>query len=89
MYGIVGRKVGYCEETTASAYTIDYKVDRDRVDAKLSMAVQCPVYENDITLLRYPQENASIDDRNIDRLFVHRGDKWDKREEDHDYKFAK
>ena len=69
MYGIVGKKRYYCESTDSRAYDVTFSLDGITISRSLFPMFTVPVFENDMVVLRYPEQNASIDDPNIDDFF--------------------
>ena len=69
LYGVVGPKVGYYQSTTASAYHVYFTLDGLSLCNELLTLLDHPLFDNDMIIVRFPDQNASLDDPNLDRLF--------------------
>ena len=76
MYGIVGKKRYYCEISDSRAYDVTFSLDGITISRSLFPIFTVPVFENDMVILRFPEQNASIDDPNIDDFFHKLNGKW-------------
>ena len=76
LYGIVGSACDYCEVSTARELDVSFCLDGVNIPNRLLPILYQPVYDNDMLILRYPDQPLSLDDHNIDRLFKKENGKW-------------
>ena len=76
IYDIVGKLRGTCDSSNARAYDVLFSLDGVQISRHLYSIFTIPVYENDMEILRSPEQNASIDGPNIDRYFQRVDGKW-------------
>ena len=76
LYGIVGSACDYCEVSTARGYDVSFCLDGVNIPNSLLPILYHPLYDNDMVILRYPEQPLSLDDHNIDRLFKKENGKW-------------
>ena len=79
MYGVVGEERDYCYSTTAMAFQVHYCSGDIPVFPMIQLHLDYPVFENDMIIMRFPEQNASLDDYNIDRLFHKVNGAWKRR----------
>ena len=76
MYGIVGKQRYHCSISDSRAYDVIFSLDGISISKSLFPIFTVPVFENDMVILRFPEQNASIDDPNIDDFFHKLNGKW-------------
>ena len=76
LYGVVGPKIDYYQSTTASVYHVFFTLDGLSLCNELSPLLDHPLFDNDMIVVRFPDQNASLDDPNLDRLFCKENGKW-------------
>ena len=76
IYGIVGNRLDYCHFTTAASYDVKFYTQDIKIPFDMLPILHYPFVENDMTIVRYPEQNASIDDPNIDRFFEKSNGIW-------------
>ena len=72
LYSVVGTQYDYCHfiSASASAYQVNFTLDDFEIPSNILPLLNHPYFENDMIILRFPEQNASLDDPNIDRLCV-------------------
>ena len=76
IYGIVGQQVAYCEVTTTKSYDVKFYTESLSIPYELRPLLRYPIVDSDMVISRFPKQNASIDDPNIDRYFYKTDGKW-------------
>ena len=76
IYGIVGQQLAYCEVTTAKSYDVKFYTESLSISYELQPLLHYPIVYSDMITIRFPEQNASIDDPNIDRYFYKTDGKW-------------
>ena len=76
LYGVVGPKIDYYQSTTASVYHVYFTLDGLTLCNELSPLLDHPLFDNDMIIVHFPDQNASLDDPNLDRLFRKENDRW-------------
>ena len=76
IYGIVGTQRAVCDFSEARAYDVLFSLDGVNIDRDMFHIFTIPIYENEMEILRFPEQNASLDDPNIDRYFHRIDGKW-------------
>ena len=76
IYGIVGKRLDYCHLTTAASYDVMFYTQAIEIPYEMLPILHHPIIEIDMTIVRYPEQNASIDDPNVDRLFEKSNGIW-------------
>ena len=71
-----GPKIDYYQSTTASVYHVYFTLDDLSLCNELLPLFEHPLFDNDMIIVRFPDQNASLDDPNLDRLFRKENDKW-------------
>ena len=79
IYGVVGRSLDYCTATTARAYHVVFCLDNVDIPSANVPLLHLPIYDNEMEIVRYPDQNASLDDPNLDLLFHKVDGKWTSR----------
>ena len=76
LYGVVGHKIDYYQSTTASVYHVYFTLDGLTLCNELSPLLGHPLFDNDMIIVRFPGQNASLDDPNLGRLFRKENGTW-------------
>jgi hypothetical protein len=76
LYGVVGPKIDYYQSTTASVFHVYFTLDGLALCNELSPLLDHHLFDNDMIVVRFPDQNASLDDPNLDRLFRKENGKW-------------
>ncbi len=76
IYGIVGKKLDYCHFTTAASYDVTFYTQAIVIPYELLPILHHPIVENDMIIVRYQEQNMSINDPNIDRFFEKSNGIW-------------
>ena len=79
IYGIVGTQRDICQLSDAKAYDVLFSLDGVQISRSLLPIFTIPVYENEMVILRFPDQNASLDDPNIDEYFHRVDGRWKSR----------
>ena len=69
IYGVVGQYHSFCRLTTARSYIVVFCLDNVNIPPNTIPLLHQPIYENEMTVVRYPDQTASLDDPNLDLLF--------------------
>ena len=76
LYSVVGPKIDHYQSTTASVYRIYFTLDGLNLCNELSPLLDHPLFDNHVIIVRFPEQNTSLDDPNLDGLFLKENDKW-------------
>ena len=76
VYGVVGQKRYHCKLSESRAYDVIFSLDGVAISRTMFPVFTVPVFENDMQILRFPDQNASIDDPNVDDFFHKVDGKW-------------
>ena len=79
LYVIVGMKLDICHSTTARGFQVDFNAPHI-MDGMPYVTINEPVFENDMCIMRFPEQYLSLDDENIDKLFKKIDGSWCKKE---------
>ena len=73
LYGIVGNQCDFCKASSAGAYDVEFFEDV-KISSHLVPILSFPVFENDMHVIRFPEQCSSLDDPLIDQYFtwIHR-----------------
>ena len=67
LYGIVGMQLDICHSTTARGFQVDFNAPHI-MDGMPYVTINEPVFENDMCIMRFPEQYLSLDDENIDKI---------------------
>ena len=81
MYGVVGHEVDYCTITTSRSYHVKFNLKYDKIPSKVLPLLQLPVHDSEIQIVRFLDQNASIDDPHLDFLFHKIEGEWKPRDQ--------
>ena len=76
LYGMMGPKIDYYQYKTVSVYHVYFTLDGLSLCNELSPLLDHPLFDNNMIIVRFPDQNASLDDPNLDRLFRKENGKW-------------
>ena len=76
IYGVVHKYHSYCSLTTARAYLVIFCLGNVNIPPSTIPLLHTPIYENEMVIVRYPDESASLDDPNLDLLFHKVNGNW-------------
>ena len=76
IYGVVRKYHSYCSLTTARAYLVVFCLRNVTIPPSTIPLLHVPIYENEMDVVRYPDQNASLDDPNLDLLFHKVNGNW-------------
>ena len=79
LYGIVGMQLDICHSTTARGFQVDFNAPHI-MEGMPYVTINEPVFENDMCIMRFPEQYVSLDDVNIDKLFKKIDGSWCKKE---------
>ena len=68
LYGVVGPKIDYYQSTTASVYHVYFTLDGLSLCNELLPLLDHPLFDNDMIIVHFPDQNTSLDDPNLDRF---------------------
>ena len=69
LYGVVGPKIDYYQSTTVSVYHVYFTLDGLSLCNELLPLLDHSLFDNDMIIVRFPDQNASLDVSNLDRVF--------------------
>ena len=76
IYGLVGQQVAYCDISTTRSYDVKFYTENMSIPYELRPLLHYPIVDSDMVIIRFPEQNVSIDDPNIDRYFYKTDGKW-------------
>ena len=76
IYGIVGKKLDYCHYTTAASYDVKFYTQAIEIPYEMLPILHNQIAETNMTIVRFSEQSASIDDPNIDRFFEKSNGIW-------------
>ena len=79
LYSIVGMHLDICHSTTARGFQVDFNAPHI-IDGMSYVTINEPVFENDMCIIRFPEQYRSLDDENVDKLFKKIDGSWCKKE---------
>ena len=79
IYGVVGNIIYQCPYSSARSFNVTFCLDGIDLSSRFFHVLTMPVFENQMYILRFPEQNASLDDTNIDDLFHRVDGKWTSR----------
>ena len=75
LYGVVGPKIDYYQSTTVSVYHVYFTLDGLSLCNELLPLLDHPLFDNNIIIVRFSDQNTSLDNPYLDRLFRKENDK--------------
>ena len=69
LYGIVGNQLTFCEIMKSKTFDVKFYTKDISIPYELKMLLHYPIVDSDMTIIRFPDQNASIDDPNVDNYF--------------------
>ena len=76
LYGIVGNQLTFCEITNSKTFDVKFYTKNISIPYELKVLLHYPIVDSDMTIIRFPEQNASIDDPNIDNFFHRIDGEW-------------
>ena len=76
IYGVVGREIDYYVLTTSRAYNVSFNMKDITIPSNVLPLLHFLVHDTDMQVVRFPDQNASLDDPHLDRFFHKVNDEW-------------
>ena len=80
IYGVVGREIDYNAITTSRSYHVQFNLKYIQLPDDVLPLLHLPVHDNEMEIVRFPDQNASLDDPHLDVLFHKVEGEWKSRD---------
>ena len=80
IYGVVGREINYNAITTSRSYDVQFNLKYIQLPEDVLPLLHLPMHDNEMEIVRFPDQNASLDDPHLDVLFHKVEGEWKSRD---------